>query len=185
MKRFLMAAVAMTMIFALAAGVSAKSNIGLMGVGAKVGYVDPGGGWGSTLGFAGLADLGTIMPKLALEAEVMYWKKTYSEAWYTDNYEVSFSEFIVSALGKYYFSDKKSDFKPYAGGGLSMIFWSSKIGTGIWGGGDTSGSDFAITVLGGAKKALSPKLDGFAEFRYSTSDWDFWGVFAGIVYKLK
>ena len=106
MKRFLTAAVVLTMVFTLAAGLSAKSNIGLMGVGGKVGYVDPGGGIGSTLGFGGVVDLGTIMPKLALEAEVLYWKKTYSESaglWGGEDYEWSISEFIISAIGKYYF----------------------------------------------------------------------------------
>ena len=176
------------LVLCLVAGstVFAGSNIGLNGVGAKIGLVGPEGGIGSTIGFGGVVDLGWLTPQIGLEAEVLLWSKSYDSGWYYDTYEVKYSQFAINVLGKYYFEQKKgSKLHPYAGGGLGMGFWKVSWPEAAHWGGDLSGSDVVISVLGGAKMELSPKMDGFAEVRYSLGGYDFWGAFVGFIYSLK
>ena len=93
----------LTILFVLAFAVTAftQSNIGLNGIGGKIGYVDPEGDMESTIGFGAVADLGTITPKIALEADVFYWGKSYDEHFYGATGEAKFTSITVSAVGKY------------------------------------------------------------------------------------
>ncbi|MBN2321834.1 MAG: porin family protein [Acidobacteria bacterium] len=187
MKRFLTAAVAVTMIFTVAAGVSAKSNIGLMGVGAKVGYLSIDDIDESAIGFGGVVDLGQLMPRLNLEGEVLYWGKSYDYGWGGD---AKFSEIIISALGKYCFPMKGSKMLPYAGGGLGLVLskfsWDAPAGySGYVDDSSESETDIGFHLLGGTYYDLSPQMKGFAEFRYTSNGADFWGIFAGFIYNLK
>jgi len=162
----------------------ASAQVGLKGIGAHLGYVDPEDPISGTIGFGAQADLGTLMPQLALFAYVDYWGKSYDEL----GGSVDFSDFDIAAIVKYYFPGK--DFKPYAGGGLGLNFASSSAHVdaiyGI-GGGDysTSNTDLSVHLLGGVQKELSPNLDGFAEIKYSLCKVDYLSIFAGVTYKLK
>jgi hypothetical protein len=178
------AALALCLVFGTAS--FAKSNIGFNGVGAKVGLVGPEGGIGTGIGFGGIADLGWITPKIGLEANALYWGKSYNSGFFYETYDVKYSQFTISAIAKYYFDQKKgAKFHPYAGAGLGMGFWKVSWPSQAHFTGGVSGSNLVIQGVGGAKMALSPKMDGFAEFMYSTGGYDFWGLFAGFIYKLK
>lgn len=166
-----------------------KANIGFMGIGPKVGFIMPEDPIESTFGFGAVADLGTIMPKLALEGEVLYWKKGYGEF----DYKWSYSQIYISALAKYFFNQKKNaKMQPYAGGGLGFVIGKVKSEyTGEYSdyfGHDasysSSSTDIGIHFLGGVKTALSPSMDGFAEARYSIDGASFFGIFGGVVFKL-
>jgi hypothetical protein len=159
------------------------ADIGFKGIGAKVGLIGPEGGIGSTLGFGAVVELGTIIPNLALEAEVLYWSKGYDYSWGSWSY----SDIIIGALGKYFFSKKSTGMQPYAGGGLGLAMfkgsWKDNSGyTDYFS--DYSSSDIAITGLAGIEYLFSPSMKGFAEFRYTTGGWDFWGIFGGIIFKM-
>ncbi len=173
-------------LFILASAVYGQANIGLMGVGAKVGYLDPEGDENSTFGFGGVADLGTIMPNVGLEAELLYWSKSYDE----HGLDFSVSSISVAAIAKYYFKPEGEQLRPFAGGGLGFNRASAKSEfenplTGHTEKDTHSDTDLAIHIAGGAKYALSPQLDGIGEFRYvMAGDWDYWGIFAGVIYRL-
>ncbi len=171
----------------MGSAVFASTDIGLKGVGAKVGLFGPEGGIGSAIGFGGVVDLGWITPQIGLEADVLYWGKSYNEGYYSSTYDVKYSEFSINVMGKYYFEQKKgSKIKPYAGAGLGMAFWKvSWPHVPYWGDISSNGSDVTVNAVGGAKMVLSPKVDGFAEFRYSLGGWDFWGIFVGAIMSLK
>jgi hypothetical protein len=67
-----------------------------------------------------------------------------------------------------------------------MAFWKvSWPHVPYYGDMSTNGSDVVVCVLGGAKTALSPSMNGFAEFRYSIGGYDYWGAFVGFIYSLK
>ena len=137
-------------------------------------------------GFGGVADLGWLTPQIGLEADLLYWSKSYNSGYFYETYNVSYSQFSIDALAKYYFEQKKgSKFHPYAGGGLGLGFWKVSYPESAHFAGGVSGTDIVISLLAGSKMALSPKMDGFAEVRYSLGGYDFWGLFAGFVYKLK
>jgi opacity protein-like surface antigen len=92
--------------------------------------------------------------------------------------------------------NKDSKIEPYAGGGLGLVMGSVKteysgptygydalynVNTSV------SHTNLTIMLVGGAKMPLSPKMDGFAEVRYSTASdlADIWGIFVGVIFKLK
>jgi opacity protein-like surface antigen len=173
---------------AVCSAVYAKSDIGLKGVGAKIGFVDPESPIGSTFGLGGVVDLGTITPQMTLEGELMFWSKGYDVM----DYHWSYSQIYISGIAKYYFNQKKgAKFLPYAGGGLGLVIgkvkseWKgSDFGLGSTSG-STSSTDLGIHLVGGAKYPLDSQKYAFAEFRYSIDGADFWGLFAGFVFKLK
>jgi hypothetical protein len=186
MKKQIVVIATLAVCLVLGTAAFAKSNIGFKGVGAKIGFVGPEGGIGSTIAFGGVADLGWITPEIGLEADAVYWGKSYNTGFIYDTYDVKYSQFTISAIAKYYFAQKKgAKFHPYAGGGLGMGFWKLGYPSAAHFTGGVSGSDLVVSVVGGSKMALSPSMDGFAEFRYSTGGFDFWGVFAGVIFKLK
>jgi len=186
MKKQIVVIATLAVCLVLGTAAFAKSNIGFKGVGAKIGLVGPEGGIGSAIGFGGVADLGWITPQIGLEADLLYWSKSYNSGYFYETYNVSYSQFSIDALAKYYFEQKKgSKFHPYAGGGLGLGFWKVSYPESAHFAGGVSGTDIVISLLAGSKMALSPKMDGFAEVRYSLGGYDFWGLFAGFVYKLK
>jgi hypothetical protein len=174
-----------------AVSVFAKANIGLNGIGAQVGFVSIESSIGSTIGFGAAADLGWLTPQIAFGAELLYWSKSYDVG---AHWDWSYSQIYITALARYFFSQKKgASFSPYAGGGLGLVI--GKVSSdytgpnedyyGYYDDTSTSSTGIGIVLLGGAKKALSPKMDGFAEVRYGTGEGaDYFGIFAGVIFKL-
>jgi hypothetical protein len=158
-------------------------DIGFKGIGGKVGLLGPEGGIGSTIAFGAVVELGTIMPNLAIEAEVLYWSKGYDYVYGSWSY----SDIIIGALAKYHFSKKSTGMQPYAGGGLGFVMfkasWDDASGYSDYLT-DYSSTDIGITGLGGIEYPFSPSMKGFAEFRYTIGGWDFWGIFGGLVFKM-
>jgi opacity protein-like surface antigen len=161
-----------------------QTDIGFKGVGAKIGFVDPEGTIGSTVSFGAVVDLGIITSNIALDADIMYWAKSYGPG---DDFKVS--SIGLSVMAKYLFDIGNDQLKPYSGAGLGFTRtgWSSDYVDPLTGESlDDSDFDLAIHLAGGTKYLLSEQLDTFAEFRYSIAgDADFWGLFVGLVYKLE
>jgi opacity protein-like surface antigen len=188
--RIIMALGLSVMLFSSAS--YSQSNLGFNGVGARVGFVMPEDPIDNTLGLGLNADLGTIIPNLALNAYIDYWSKTYAES---NTYEASFSVLGFAAVAKYFFPSS-GNIKPYAGGGLGLNISSVEskytgpsIGGGLFDTSDfessSSETDLAIQFLGGVSMPLSPNMDGFAEAKYSLDGADYLGIYVGINYKLK
>jgi len=177
MKRFLFAIIAVLMMSGLA---FSQMNIGLNGVGGKIGYIMPEDPIDNTLGFGAAFDLGTITPTIHLNGFCEYWSKGYDVL----GVDVSFSEFIFGATAKYYFS-ANGQLKPYAGGGLAFILGKASVDDNIYGV-DVSESetDIGFHFCGGADYPLSPTLDGFAEIKYTLDGIDHLGIFVGVIYKM-
>jgi opacity protein-like surface antigen len=193
MKSRLMCVIAVVCLVSAPFAVAGGSDIGFKGVGPVVGFVSPNGGIGSTIGFGAVADLGWITPQIGLEADALYWSKSYDVG---ADYKWTYSQFYIAAIAKYYFAmNKGSKIEPYAGGGLGLVMGKVKseysgptygydelynVNTSV------SHTNLTIMLVGGAKMPLSPKMDGFAEVRYSTASdlADIWGIFVGVIFKL-
>lgn len=171
-------------------GFLGQSDLGLMGVGLRIGFLDIGGGAGSTIAFGGLFDLGVIVPNLSLEADVLYWSKSYRSDYQPDSKsDMKVHSMSISAVVKYFFFSEFGQLHPYAGAGLGLTFYRESSDTidrltrtrsTVY---DTA---LDIHVAGGVKIALSSKITGFGEFRYNIEGYtDYWGVFTGVVYQLK
>lgn len=166
--------------------VFAETNIGLNGIGARLGYVMPEGDVDNTIAFGATADLGQLSPDIDLEANVTYW----SIGEKIGGFDWSWSSFLIDAVAKYKIKMDNSDLKPYVGGGLGLHFATVKYDwVDPWTGNKTdesdSETDIAIILAGGAKKTFSETIDGFAEIRYTIAgDLDTFGIFVGAIYKL-
>jgi len=168
----------------------AQANIGFNGIGVKVGYVMPEDPIESTFGFGLNADLGTITPKIKLGAFLDYWSKSYDYNYgYGVESEATFSVLAIGALARYDFTTS-GNIKPYVAGGLGLDFgtfkweWENPL-TGDKEDESESDSEFAIHLIGGAEMPLSPTMTGFAEVKYVISDPEYFGIFVGVMYKLK
>jgi hypothetical protein len=187
-KRIVLAGI---LVLGLVAGSAlyAKTDIGLKGVGGKIGWVDPEGGIKSTIAFGAVADLGKLSPQITLEGELLYWGKSYEEP----GWKFTYSQIYISGIAKYYFNHKKgAQFEPYAGAGLGLIIGKAKTespATEYWHGTSTDNSNTGLGIhfVGGAKYPFAKDKYGFAEARFSMGgdNADIFGFFAGVVFLLK
>ncbi|OQX95729.1 hypothetical protein B6I21_03930 [candidate division KSB1 bacterium 4572_119] len=162
-----------------------QADIGLKMLGGKVGYIMP-DGIDDAIGFGVVAELGSITPAIHLDAFIDYWGKKYDSY----DYEISFSEIVIGATGKYKF-ETSGQFQPYAGGGLAFIIAKSKgeytgPNTEWYTGTDTESSDteLGFHFCGGADYPFSDSMIGFAEVRYVMSDGDYFGIYAGVKFQM-
>ncbi len=191
MKKQVLFAVAVALVLTLSVGANAQSKIGLMGVGGKAGLVMPEGDIGNTLGLGGVVRLGHIIPAIALDGFVDFWKKSYDIGVIGYKSSVSFTEIAIAGLAKYYFP-MEGKLKPYAGAGLGLTISTSSIeieGAGLYGvplneSTSTSDTNLGVHFVGGAEMPLTPTLDGFGEIKYSMDGADYLSIMAGVVYKL-
>ncbi|NOZ56118.1 MAG: porin family protein [Calditrichaeota bacterium] len=191
MKKLVLFAAAAAMVLTLSVGANAQSKIGLMGVGGKAGLVMPEGDIGNTLGLGGVVRLGHIIPTIALDAFVDFWKKSYDVGVIGYKSSVSYTEIAIAALAKYYIP-MEGKLKPYAGAGLGLTIGTSSIsieGAGVYGvplneSTSTSDTNLGVHFVGGAEMPLTPTLDGFGEIKYSIDGADYLSIMAGVVYKL-
>jgi opacity protein-like surface antigen len=169
----------------------AQSEIGFKGVGGHVGFVMPEDPIDNTIGFGLDADLGTLMPNLHLGLYLDYWQKSYDESFVGfssgSSWEFTVSMLNIGANAKYAFP-VQGNIQPYAGAALGLGIVSASVESKSEFGdvsSDDSDSDISIGLLGGASMPVSPMMAGFVEARYMiVGDGDYFGIFAGILYKL-
>ncbi|MBN1348336.1 porin family protein [candidate division KSB1 bacterium] len=182
--------IAVLVVLLFAAPAMSQANLGLFGVGAKVGYVDP-EDIDATFGFGAVADLGKIKPNLGLEAELGYWSKSYDMF----GLDASLSAISIAASAKYLFAMQGSNIQPYAGGGLGFHIFKAKAEymtyhpttfEQVKEEESDSETKIGFHINGGAMMELSPQMTGFAELRYALiSDVNTLSLMAGVIYSLK
>jgi opacity protein-like surface antigen len=164
-------------------------EIGLKGVGGKIGFIMPDGDIENTIGLGLQADLGQYNENISIAAYLDYWGKDYSLG---TNYEWNWSVVSIAAIGKYEF-EPSGNFTPFAGAGIGLDFasWESKytgptngLGSFAIPSASASDTDFAIHFVGGATMELSPKIEGIGEVKYTLGGADYFGIYIGVMYKL-
>jgi hypothetical protein len=168
---------------------SAQADLGLKGVGLRVGMVDP-EGVDAAFAFGIFTDLGTFHPKVNFETYVDYWSKSYDTGGFG---EVSFRDIIVGAKGQYMFALSNPLIRPYVGAGLSMHFLHGEAstptitygtitvpGTTI----DTSDAKLGLDMGGGVRMGVADNWDITGDLWYTfVSDINQFSVAAGFLYK--
>lgn len=181
--------IVLSLMIAFAISQTSAQEIGLKGIGGKIGYIMPDGAIENTIGFGLQADLGQYNENISLAGYVDYWGKNYNVG---TNYDWSWSVISIAAIGKYGF-EAMGNFKPFAGAGLGLDIasWESNYtgptnGFGVYADPSSSASDtdFAIHFVGGATMELSPTLDGIGEVKYTIGGADYFGIYVGVMYKL-
>jgi opacity protein-like surface antigen len=171
---------------------AAWAKIGFMGIGGRVGYVKPEDPIDGTFGVGVVADLGTIVPAVGLEAAVDYWTKGYDASFMGSDAEWTYNDLMISATAKYMIPTQGS-VMPYIGGGLALHMFSWEYTCSYYYDDyfmedlieetcDDSETDIGFHAVGGIKTALSPNLHGGIEGRYAIADPDHFGIFALITY---
>jgi outer membrane protein W len=178
------AAVALTV-----SGAFAQADIGFKGAGLEVGMVNA-ENVDATWGIKAFADLGTITPRVALEAYTDYWTKTQDEF----GFEASVRDIAFGARGKWMFPVSNPRIRPYAGAGLSMHFLRVKattpdlnIGGTLIPGTTVSASDekLGLDIGGGMTTTMNERTDFVAEMWYGiVSDFSQLSLKLGVLYKL-
>ena len=174
---------------------TAIAQIGFMGIGGRLGYVNPEGDIESTFGFGVVADLGTIVPDLRLEGSLDYWSKSYEAGFmFLENAEWKYSDLMIAATAKYMIPTQ-GNIIPFAGGGLALHMFSYEYKYEYidpfdpydvsHASRDKSETDIGFHTVGGAEMKLSPNLRGAGEFRYAIADPDHFGIFFLLTYLLK
>lgn len=152
-----------TLAVVLLVGAPAQAaEIGLEGIEVRTGLVNIESDAGSTIGFSGAADLGTLAPNFGLEVGVDFWTKSWGD---TDICDFSWTNFAFLGTVRYEFPVEGS-FMPFAFGGLGFHLWSwshdYKSAYDPWGVGlDSDGSElkFGFHLGAGAEMPLSEKIN--------------------------
>jgi opacity protein-like surface antigen len=185
-KRILVFVVDVLLSLIFSGNTFAQSQIGLNGIGIKLGFVDP-EGVDSVIGLGALVDLGMITPSIMLEGNVDYWSKSEGTSSAT-SIKVSFRDLIIGGTAKYMFKSSNPKFRPFASGGLAFHLFKAAVESSspFFVNSDNSETKLGIHLGGGLFYNLSPQLDLLADGRYTiVSDASQIAIQAGIVYKLK
>lgn len=183
---FLMALAAVAV---LVSGAAAQADLGLKGAGLEVGVVNP-EDIDATFGVKAFADLGTIMPQLALEAYADYWSKTQEEF----GFEASVRDISFGARSKWMFPVSNPKIRPYAGGGLSLHLLKLEattpdlnIGGTLVPGMTVSDTEtrLGLDIGGGMTATMNDRTDFVGEMWFGlVSDVNQMSLKVGILYKL-
>ena len=157
----------------------AQTDIGLKGIGARVGFAMPEDPIDNTIGFGVVAKLGTFTPDIAFDAFIDFWSKGYD----VGTAEWKYTEIALGAMAKYFFP-AGGDIKPYAGGGLALHYGKISWDDPFFGDFSDSDTDIGIHLAGGVEKAFSPKMTGFAEAKYAIGGADYFFISAGVIFAM-
>jgi opacity protein-like surface antigen len=148
----------------------AASDIGLKGIGPRLGYVDPEHGLDGTIEFGADFKLGTWVKQLHWDASATYW----SSGWEYpgpggSRYDWSLSDFAIRTGVNYHFME--GEFQPFAGGGLGVHFLSWEYDNYPYPV-DNSDSEFGLYIDGGVEYHFNPKWVGDASVQLDFADPD-------------
>jgi len=153
------------------------TNFGLHHLGVEAGLVDPEAA-GSTLGFGVFADLGNVSRDVRLSSHLGYWSISDEDF----GVEASVRDISFGARAKYMFRVSSPKLQPYAGAGLGLHFFNSKVEMPEqdFGGGfivpgfsiEDSSTELGLDLGGGAIKPLNPKTDLFFDLWYTMAEVD-------------
>jgi len=163
----------------------AQSNLGLKNLGVAVGFVSP-ENINGTFSIGAFADLGTITPRIGLEARLDTWSHSENDF----GVEASIRDVTLGARGKYFFEVANPKIRPFAGAGLALHFIGEKVAIPAQGGfpamtASDSQTKLGLDLGGGFATSINPRADFLGEVWYgAVSDVSQFSLRAGVSYKL-
>ncbi|MBD3236552.1 MAG: outer membrane beta-barrel protein [Candidatus Eisenbacteria bacterium] len=150
-------------VVSLAGAPAQAAEIGLEGIEVRAGLVNIESDAGSTIGFSGTADLGTLAENFGLEAGVDFWTKNWGEDIFGESWDYTWTNIGFLGTVRYEFP-VEGDFMPFAFGGLGLHLWNWSLdydGPYSEWAGDTDGSDleFGFHIGAGAELPLSESMN--------------------------
>jgi len=168
----LVVAAGLGLFSSLAAAEPAESGhgLGLQGLGARIGFVDPEGA-SSTVALGVHLDAGEFVRHVHIMPMVEYWKVGASG--------VDISDLMLGTDVNVDFPVEGGRVIPYAGGGLGLHFvkFDNPVGPG------SSDTKLGLNIQGGIKDQVMPNLGIFGEVKYSfVSDVNQLKIMGGFTY---
>lgn len=188
MRRLFAILVCFMAVSAMASTAFAAADIGLKGIGVRVGVVEP-ENLDTTVGFGFFMDLGTFHPNLGFETYVDYWSNSFD----VGLAESSFRDIIIGAKTEYLFNTGRPTIHPFVGAGLSMhllkseatiadisLFGETIPGTTI----DATDTKLGLDIGGGLRAGVADRVDIVGEAWYTfVSDFNQLNATGGLVLK--
>lgn len=164
----------------------ASSDIGFKGIGPRLGYVDPEGGFDGTVEFGVAFEFGEFVPQLHWDGSVSYWSTGHEWEYYDGNsyrkYDWSLSDFVLRSGVNYHFLE--GEWVPYAGGGLGLHFYSWDY-SGTPSRGNSSDAEFGFYIDGGIQRTFSEKWLGQLQLQFDFADPDQTALLFNLIYRLQ
>jgi hypothetical protein len=190
MKRFVALSVFVFLCSFALTNAFAQADLGLKGVGAEVGMVNP-EDLDATVGFGLFVDLGNITPQFMLEGYFDFWTTSENTAFA----KASARDIALGAKGKWVFRTSNPRIRPFAGGGLGIHFLHAEVTTpDQYIGGilvvpamtfQDDSVKLGLDLGGGMNVTLNEKTDFIGELWYGlVSDVNQLSLKVGVLYKL-
>lgn len=176
MKKFL---VMLTVLFVgISQAAWAGANIGLKGIGPRIGFVDPDHGDGAvTLG--AVADMGTWTENLPWELAFTWWSAGEEEG----SYDWSYTDIAIRNSVYYTFEVDKNLFV-YPGAGIGVHFLNASVeGPGNYDS-DESDTEITLMILGGLQFPITGNWHGQAELQLDFGDAEQTNIQFDFIYEL-
>jgi opacity protein-like surface antigen len=189
MKRFATSVLAVVIGMTAISAAHAQADIAFKGAGGKLSFVFPDAeGIDNALGAGVIADLGTIIPELGLQATLDFWSKSEDAGLA----EYTVRDIVIGARTTYTFPLENNDIRPFVAGGLAIHFVKSEYdGPEIDAGPlgtysndyDDSDTKIGLDLGGGSNFAVSENVDilGEAMFRI-VNDVTQFVISGGVIY---
>ncbi len=138
-------------------------GLGIKGIGARIGFVDPEDASG-TLALGVHVDAGTIVRNIHLTPYVEYWSTGVE----LGSLSADMSDLTLATDVNFDFPLQGTRAVPYLGGGVGLHFLS--VDTNIPGADSDSRTRVGLNIQGGVRNQMWPNLGVFGEARYSFVD---------------
>lgn len=182
MRRVFAILVCFMAVSAMATTAMAAANIGLKGIGVRVGVIEP-ENLDTTVGFGILMDLGTFHPNVGFETYATYWSYDLDVVLA----ESSFRDIAVGAKVRYLIDTSRPTIHPFIGGGASVHILHSEATVPFSSGSltvDASDTKLGFDLGGGLRAGVADKVDIIGEAWYSfVSDFNQLVATGGLVFK--
>jgi hypothetical protein len=177
---FIGCAVAIALVATAAS--AAQPDIGVKGVGVRLGYVDPESSWDGTVEFGADMQLGEWIPQLKWDASISYWKSTLSWGYLSSNYDWSLSDIAIRTGVNYELL--KGPWVPYVGGGLGLHMYSFDYSNAPNYPGTHSDSKLGLYLDGGVTHNFNAQWSGQAQLQFDFADNDQTAIMLQAIYHL-
>jgi opacity protein-like surface antigen len=188
MKRLFAMLVCFLAVSAMTSTAMAAADIGLKGIGVRVGVVDP-DNLDTTVGFGILMDLGTFHPNVSFETYANYWSNSFD----VGLAESSFRDIAIGAKARYLINTARPTIHPFVGAGASVHMLHTEASTPEMDMGgiiipafnvDASDTKFGMDVGGGLRAGVADRIDIIGEAWYTfVTDFNQLTATGGLVFK--
>ena len=160
---------------------AAQPDIGLKGIGPRLGYVDPETSLDGALEFGLDFQLGEWVPQLKWDASISYWSSGQDWSYGGRGYEWSLNDLAFRTGVNYHFLP--GDWQPYAGGGIGLHMYSWDY-AGAPGLADNDDSEFGFYIDGGVHHQFNTQWSGQAQLQLDFADVDQTQIMLQAIYHL-